>query len=73
MDLIKQWMNDCLEILAGAQIKAMDVYQSFKQWQTDNGHHHMTSNGFYRKVKSHLGTTQKKSDGNYYLGYRIKP
>ena len=73
MDLIKQWMDDFLQILAGAQIKAMDVYQSFKQWQTDNGHHHMTSNGFYRKVKNHLGTAQKKSDGNYYLGYVIKP
>jgi putative DNA primase/helicase len=73
MDLVQQWKDDCLQILVGAQIKAMDGYQSFKAWQIDNGHHPMTANSFYRKVKSHLGTAQKKSDGNYYLGYRIKP
>jgi len=73
MDLVQQWKDDRLQILSGAQIKAMDGYQSFKAWQIDNGHHPMTANSFYRKVKSHLGTALKKSDGNYYLGYRIKP
>ena len=72
MDLIKAWLDDCLQASVGCLIKASNLYQSFRQWQLDNGHHPMTSSAFYRKVPSHLGKPIRRSDGNYYLGHEIK-
>lgn len=72
MDLIKHWMDDCLQVSLGGELSANSLYQSFKKWQIDNGFHPMTSNTFFRKLKDRLGNSKKKSDGNYYLGYLFK-
>ena len=73
MDLVKQWMDERLQAVAGSSTKAMDLYQSFRSWQENNGHHPMTSNAFYRLLPSHLGQSIKKPAGNYYSGYVVKP
>ena len=72
MDLIKQWIDDCLQVSIGGEVSANSLYQSFKQWQIRNSFHTMTSNTFFRKLKDRLGNCKKKSDGNYYLGYSLK-
>ena len=73
MDLIKQWKDECLELSPDSEVSANSLYQSFKTWQTDNGFYAMNSQTFFRKTKNHLGNTKKKSDGNYYLGFSLKP
>jgi len=71
MDLIKQWMDECLQASWGTLTKANDLYQSFKQWQQDNGHYTLNSGAFYRKLSRHLGKSIKKSNGSHYSDYVI--
>ena len=73
MDLVKQWMDESLQAVTGSSTKAMNLYQSFRSWQENNGHHPMTSNVFYRLLPSHLGKSIKKPAGSYYSGYVVKP
>jgi phage/plasmid-associated DNA primase len=73
MDLVKQWMDERLQKVIGSSTKAMDLYQSFRSWQENNGHRPMTSNALYRLLPSHLGQSTKKADGSYYLDYVVKP
>ena len=72
MDIIGHWKDDCVAEKPDGEIKSSEVYSSYQDWAKRNGFHPMSSRSFYRKLKGVLGEAKRRSECNYYLGYRLK-
>jgi putative DNA primase/helicase len=73
MDLISQWIDDCLIKSSDSKTKASDLYKSYQNWSISNGFTSpMNSNAFGRRIKKSLGEPSRGSSGNLYVGVQVK-
>ena len=72
MDIIKSWMDECVEVKFGEKAFANDLYQSHKKWREVNGFSSITISSFGYKVKNHLGEKKRSSTGYYYSDHKVK-
>jgi putative DNA primase/helicase len=73
MDVIGQWIDDCLDDAFGMRLHLKDMYSSYQHWCKENGFRIITSKAFNRKLKEgRFGEPSRSSEGYCYSGFKLK-
>jgi putative DNA primase/helicase len=70
-DLLASFVNDCCNIDKSSKTKAIVLYNEYKRWCEDNGHHPMSNTKFGRKMGMRFEKSLS-SGSNYYNRLSIK-
>jgi putative DNA primase/helicase len=74
MDTVQNWIDDCWKPNPNprAEIKASDLYKSYKYWAEENGEYYkMTQRALGQKLKERGVEKTRKSAGNYYSSIEV--
>jgi len=72
MDLIQQWINECIADDHEGCVPARDLYGSYCSWCTRYGFHPKSNNRFSEEFIKKTGSVKKRSKGsNLYLGFKL--
>lgn len=64
-DIIGHFIDDSCVDEAGSRINKLELYKCYQEWCQENGHHHMNSTNFYKKIKEKY--KEGKSGNNRYF------
>lgn len=72
MDLIQQWIEECIVEDDQGSIPARDLYQSYSSWCVRNGFQPKSNNRFSEEFIKKTGALKKRTNGpNIYLGFKL--
>ena len=72
MDLIQQWLKECIVEDAEESIPARVLYDSYCSWCIRNGFQSKSTNRFSEEFIKKTGSVKKRSKGsNLYLGFKL--
>lgn len=66
MDVIEAFISECCVLDSRGKVKAKTLYQSYREWASDNGQYMMSNTKFGREMSKKFVKLQ--SNGIYYLG-----
>jgi len=75
MDRVLTWMDECCQPKPriGAEIKASELYSSYKSWAIDNGEWAMSQRIFGNKLSEKGFKKIRKGQGQFYQGISLSP
>jgi len=75
MDRVRTWMDECCQSKpkVGAEIKASELYSSYKSWAIDNGEWAMSQRIFGNKLTEKGFKKTRKGQGWFYQGISLSP
>lgn len=72
MDLMQHWLDEACLIEQGQQIRAADIYTSYKNWSIHNGHRCISNQKFAQKLKDRGFNKAHDRNGTYYTGIALR-
>jgi putative DNA primase/helicase len=75
MDRVLTWMDECCQSKPriGAEIKASELYSSYKSWAIENGEWAMSQRIFSNKLSEKGYKKIRKGQGQFYQGISLSP
>ena len=75
MDRVLTWMDECCQSKPriGAEIKASELYSSYKSWAIENGEWAMSQRIFSNKLTEKGFKKTRKQQGRFYQGISLSP
>jgi len=71
-DLLADWIEECCHLDPAAKTRASELYDSFKEWWTENvSKHPLSQKVFGQHLVARRGIRRKKSGTSYYQGIRL--
>lgn len=72
MNLIKRWMDECLEESPGNNHSATDLVNSYNKWAESNGYAKTNTKVFKTESQAYIKQLPRSSQGSRYTGFKIR-